>query len=31
MTDADGKVTFNLDWQQIPVVNVDALDILVTG
>jgi hypothetical protein len=31
MTDADGKVTFDLDGQQIPVENVDALDILVTG
>jgi hypothetical protein len=31
VTDADGKVTFDLTWQQIPVENVDALDILVTG
>lgn len=31
VTDADGKVTFDLAWQQIPVENVDALDILVTG
>ena len=30
-TDANGLVTFDLTWQQIPVENVDALDIIVTG
>ena len=31
ITDANGVVTFDLTWQQIPVENVDALDIIVTG
>ena len=30
-TDANGLVTFDLTWQQIPVENIDALDIIVTG
>lgn len=37
VTDSDGKVTFTFfktgvtDWQAIPVENVDAIDITVTG
>ena len=30
MTDADGKVTFDL-FEDIPVENVDAIDVLVTS
>ena len=30
VTDADGKVTFDVKWQSIPVENLDAIDVVVT-